>query len=162
MKKKVFIAVVLIVVLLVGGFLFFHFKSNNKPKEYEGKITSMKLYIDNHKEIYYHAELHHSKDRVFLDVREKKMEKLDRRFKRRLTDKNLETIRDVINENKIYEWDGFNKGDKDNLKGQESFTLEITFSDKRTLKVYGYGKYPEKYTERKKALRDCIEKLIRI
>ena len=72
---------------------------------------------------------------------------------------NLKEIKDAINSNKIYEWDGFDKGVKGS-KMKNNFILEVSYSDSRTLTAYGNKEYPIKFDERKQALHDCLKRIV--
>ena len=63
----------------------------------------------------------------------------------------LEELNKIINDNKIYEWDGFSKRDDDVLDGY-SFSLKIEYENGEIITASGYMKYPDNYN-------DCHEKL---
>ena len=53
-------------------------------------------------------------------------------------------LSNIINDNKIYEWDGFDKSDNSILDGY-GFSLEISYENGETIKAGGYMKYPKGY-----------------
>lgn len=71
----------------------------------------------------------------------------------------LEELAKIINDNEIYKWNGFDKSDKNILDGS-SFTLEVNYSNGKTLKAHGYMKYPKNYNEGHKVLSDFLEQII--
>jgi hypothetical protein len=70
---------------------------------------------------------------------------------REISDDKLEELSRIINDNKIYEWNGFNKS-KDGILDGYDFKLEIKYKDGKEIKAYGYEEYPDNYSEAHKSL----------
>ena len=70
----------------------------------------------------------------------------------------LEEIKKIINENKVYKWDGFNKSNNNVMDGS-SFDLKVHYSNGQSIDAHGYMKYPSNYKEVKEKLLDYFEKM---
>lgn len=70
----------------------------------------------------------------------------------------LEQLSKIINNNKIYEWDGFDKRDNSILDGY-SFELIINYKDGSVIEASGYMKYPKNYDTGHKALTDFLNSI---
>lgn len=60
-------------------------------------------------------------------------------------------IEKVLQKYHVEKWDGFNKIDKNVLDGN-SFSINISMDDDKTINASGYMKWPENYSEVKKEL----------
>ena len=160
-KKRLFIISIIIIVLLICIALFICFKTKKveKSKTYDGTITSMNFYYAVANSVFYKFEIAGPKERRILTFTEQKANGRTSKYRKRLTPKNLKEIKDTINSNKIYEWNGFDKGVKGS-KTKNNFILEVSYSDSKTLTAYGNKEYPVKFDERKKALYDCLERIV--
>ena len=63
-----------------------------------------------------------------------------------VTKKQIEEFETLLNENKIYVWNGFNKSDKNVMDGN-SFSLSVNMEEKDGIYAHGYMKYPKNYGE---------------
>ena len=70
----------------------------------------------------------------------------DKSFKKEIDEKVLEELNKIINDNEIYNWNGFNKSDDRVLDGS-GFTLIIRYNDESLINAHGYMKYPSNYKE---------------
>ena len=70
-----------------------------------------------------------------------------------ISDDKLEELSRIINDNKIYEWNGFGKSEDGILDGY-TFELEIKYKDGKEVKAHGYEKYPGNYSEAHKSLEN--------
>ncbi|WP_022766736.1 hypothetical protein [Butyrivibrio sp. XPD2006] len=70
----------------------------------------------------------------------------------------LDELTEIVNESRIYTWNGFNKSDNGLMDGY-GFSLAAGYSDGRILSAHGYGKEPSSYNEGHKALTAFFEKL---
>ena len=61
-----------------------------------------------------------------------------------LSDSQVETLRNILIDNKVNKWDGFDKADKNVLDGN-SFSLFIHFVNKDSISAKGYMNWPENY-----------------
>ena len=68
-----------------------------------------------------------------------------------ISDDKLEELSRIINDNKIYEWNGFGKSEDGILDGY-TFELEIKYKDGKEVKAHGYEEYPDNYSEAHKSL----------
>ena len=72
--------------------------------------------------------------------------------------KYLDEIKKIINDNKIYEWNGFNKINKYVLDGA-GFTLDVHYSNNQVIKAHGYAIFPKNYNEVAGILRDYLDNI---
>ena len=68
-----------------------------------------------------------------------------------ISDDKLEELSRIINDNKIYEWNGFS-GSEDGILDGYDFELEIKYKDGKEVKAHGYEEYPNNYSEAHKSL----------
>lgn len=73
-----------------------------------------------------------------------------------ISDDRLEELSRIINDNKIYEWDGFNE-DNDGILDGYSFELKIKYADGREIVAEGYEKYPQNYEQAQRNLTEFLE-----
>lgn len=64
-------------------------------------------------------------------------------------------IENIINEHKIYTWNGFSKRNNSIMDGS-GFKLIVDYFDGSKIKAEGYMKYPKNYDEGDKALSDYL------
>ena len=70
----------------------------------------------------------------------------------------LNQLSDIINDNKIYEWDGFHKSEDDVMDGY-SFKLNIGYKNGETIDASGYMKYPDNYDNCHEALLKFLKSI---
>jgi len=73
--------------------------------------------------------------------------------------KHLQEIGELIDQQKIYQWNGFDKSDSQIMDGS-SFTLEVLYENGETLTAHGYMKYPAHYEEGHAALVAYLKALV--
>ncbi len=79
-------------------------------------------------------------------------------FEKEIDNKHLKEINKIINEKKIYKWDGFDRSDKGVMDGS-GFSLSVLYSDGKSISAHGYMKYPSNYKAGKQALLNYLAKL---
>ncbi|MDR1795220.1 MAG: hypothetical protein LBR25_07480 [Erysipelotrichaceae bacterium] len=77
----------------------------------------------------------------------------------RISDKHLEELTELINDQKIYEWNGYAKYQQGIYDGY-SFSLTAEYANGEVLHAEGYEMYPDDYDARHKALADYFAKLV--
>ena len=77
---------------------------------------------------------------------------------REISSEQLEELRTLIIDNRIYAWDGFNERD-DNILDGYSYDLKIRYVDGREITAEGYMKYPENYEQAHKNLAKFLESI---
>lgn len=70
----------------------------------------------------------------------------------------LNELSDIINNNKIYQWNGFHES-KDNALDGYSFRLEVEYENEEKIDASGYMKYPDNYDNCHKALLNFLESI---
>ena len=73
-----------------------------------------------------------------------------------ISDDKLEELSRIIDDNKIYEWDGFNE-DNDGILDGYSFGLKVEYADGRKIAAEGYEKYPNNYKQAHRSLTKYLE-----
>ncbi len=64
--------------------------------------------------------------------------------KKTVDGKYLDRLADIINENEVVKWDGFDRSDNGVLDGG-GFVLKITYDDGKTIEAHGYMMFPDNY-----------------
>ena len=75
--------------------------------------------------------------------------------------KYLDRLADIINENEVAKWDGFDKSAHGILDGG-GFVLKVTYDDEKTIEAHGYMMFPDNYavvSDKFEELFSEIEKL---
>jgi len=75
------------------------------------------------------------------------------RLKKEISSEKIKELENLLNNYKVYKWDGFNKSDKNVLDGDD-FSLSITTLDKRHIRASGYESYPDNYGEVNKEIQN--------
>ena len=70
----------------------------------------------------------------------------------------LEELKGIINESKVYKWDGFNKSNSNVMDGS-GFTLAVHYANDESISAHGYMRFPSNYSEVKGKLLDFLDKL---
>ena len=70
----------------------------------------------------------------------------------------LAELKDLINENGIYKWDGFDKNNNNVMDGS-GFTLAVHYANDESISAHGYMRFPSNYSEVKGKLLDFLDKL---
>ena len=159
MKKHKTLIIIIALVLIAAITVGIEIKRNAKTP-YEGDITSFKYNYNRNGQAYFNSEIVVNDKLILLTVKEKLYRNKSRNVAMRLFDTNLEELRDLINDNKIYEWDGFD-AHSEHPKELVNFSLEVHYSDGRTLTAKGSGpeNFPEGYNDGAKALYQYLDKL---
>jgi len=161
MKKKGVIALVLgIVVILVIAVIVILTRyagkdtKNKNKKSYDGEIVGIEYSYGSYHGGYREYEIYIKNDKTYLVA--KGGNGIDLNINKRIDNSVLEDISEIIEDNKIYKWYGFDKSDKHILDGY-SFSLIVKYKDGKEEKAHGYMKYPSNYEEGHKALSDYLE-----
>lgn len=135
-KVVVFVFLTLCVIFTITGC--------GKKTEYTGNIISFKYYYGSYNSGYYEYNINVEDDKVIFIA--KGYNGVALAVNKEIDSDYLKKLSDLINDNKLYEWDGFDRSDKDILDGY-GFTLEVNYNDNTSLKANGYMKYPKNYNE---------------
>lgn len=150
MKKKVFL-ILLLTVILIG------ITGCNSKEKIDSDIISFKYHYGSYNGYYYEYDINIIDEKIVFTKKGYNNEKLN--MEKEIDKSYLEELAKIINDNEIYKWNGFDKSDKNILDGS-SFNLEVNYSNDKSLKAYGYMKYPKNYKEGHKALSDFLEQII--
>ena len=82
----------------------------------------------------------------------------DSNFEKDIDAEYLDELADIIKEENIVKWDGFDKSDDGVLDGS-GFSLKIKYDDGKEINAHGYMKFPDNYNEAENRLDAFLEKL---
>ena len=152
-KLKVLLAVLCAGLAAVAGFT--GCTAAPKPSyENEGLCTEFSYHFGSYHGGYWEYDIYQDGEQVYLTAQgfngvELAVEKAE------VDALVLEDLVRIVEENQIYQWDGYSKSDDDVLDGY-GFGLAATFESGRTLSASGYMMYPKGYDEGHKALADYL------
>ncbi len=147
--KKVFTSIILIgIILLVSGC--------GKTVQNNSNIKNFTYDYGSYNGGYYSYAITREDDQIHLDA--KGMNGVDLNADKSITESDLNELAKIINDYKIYEWNGFHKSDKNVLDGY-SFSIEIQYSDGEIMEASGYMKYPNNYEKAHEALENYLYSL---
>ena len=84
------------------------------------------------------------------------MNGVDLNLDKELEESVLKDISKIVQENRIYKWNGFSKKNDDISDGY-TFSLTIKYNDGKEVKAYGHEKYPKNYENIHKILSNYLE-----
>ena len=135
--KKIFIFGLLVIsVFLITGC--------NKSNEIKSDIVSFKYYYGGYHGGYYKYNISKVEDDIIFTAKGSNGIKLDGiklDIDKKIDKSYLKELSKIINENKIYEWNGFNKHNKDVQDGY-GFSIEVNYENGEVIKANGYMEYP--------------------
>ena len=147
--KKIFIFGLLVIsVFLITGC--------NKSNEIKSDIVSFKYYYGSGEGSIYEYTLSLKEDKVVFTA--KGYNDVNLNIEKEIDKSYLKELANIINENKIYEWNGFNKHNKDVLDGY-GFYLEVNYENGEVIKANGYMEYPKNYDKSDKVLTAFLESI---
>ena len=111
---------------------------------YTEGISSFKYQFGSYNGGYYYYDISVKDDKVIYKAQGSNG--VDLNINKEIDKKYLEELNDILNDNQVNLWDGFDKRD-DSIMDGASFTLEVKYSDGKKLKALGYMKYPKNYDE---------------
>lgn len=150
MKKKVFLTLLLTIILIgITG-------CNSKGK-IDSDIISFKYHYGSYNDYYYEYDINIIDEKVVLNA--KGYNAVNLNVEKEIDKSYLEELAKIINDNEIYKWNDFDKSDKNILDGY-GFSLEVNYSNDKSLKAHGYMKYPKNYNEGHKVLSEFLEQII--
>lgn len=148
--KKIFLISIIIIVIIIIIFII------KRKKEVE--ISKIKYFnfgysTGNMANAYvsYNIEL---KDKKYLVSIKPTGITEEETLKKEISPKEINKIEKILKENKIGNWNGFQKTDKNVLDGN-SFSLSIRFTNNDSITASGYMKYPANY----KKVKDELDKI---
>ena len=142
MKKVFTLSVILIILLLV-------ITGCGKANKIESDINSFTYYYGSYNAGYYKYTISVEENKVMFSVQGHNGVNLN--INKEIDSSYLNELSKIIDENKIYEWDGFHKREDDVMDGY-SFELNIGYKNGETIDASGYMKYPDNYDNCHKAL----------
>lgn len=147
--KKIFIFGLLVIsVFLITGC--------NKSNEIKSDIVSFKYYYGGYHGGYYKYTISKVEDDIIFTAKGSNGINLD--IDKKIDKSYLKELSKIINENKIYEWNGFNKHNKDVQDGY-GFSLEVNYENGEVIKSIGYMEYPKNYNKIHNILTDFLESI---
>ena len=157
--KKNKLILMILALLLVGIVTVGVEIKKNMKTPYDGDIVSFKYYYGSYNPAYFNCDIITAKNkRIIMTLKEQTLPNKARTVKRVLLKKDMDELKKIINDNNIYEWDGFDE-QEEHVYDADGFTLEVYYSDGRLLQAKGYMHYPENYDVGSKALYEYLDKL---
>ena len=162
MKKVGVIIVVLVLLVIVGGCIYW-------IKNHQNGITK-KTEITNFEYMHFHYstgnmmysyvnyDIDKNEDGKFIakikpnDIPDEEAKEVE------VDEDTLNKVIEVLNEYDVLSWDKFNKSDKNVLDGN-SFSLYMKIDDKNSVEASGYMEWPKNYGNVKGELDDIFKKL---
>lgn len=153
-KKNILIVGLIIVILLVVSLLFSLRNIAHGP--YDEDIKSFHYSYGSYFGGYYNYDIQQEGSKYRLTATGYNGVELN--VNKLITKNDVRKIKDIVNQQKIYEWNGFDKSD-DSVMDGSSFSLEIVYLSGETITASGYMKYPKEYEKRIQTLIDYLEKI---
>ena len=144
--KKILLGLIIIMLMIGCG----------KGKEIKSDIVSFKYNYGGYNGGYYEYSIILEDDKAMFSANGSNG--VDLYIDKEIDKSYFEKLAKVINDNKIYKWNGFDETDKNILDGY-SFELIVKYKDDSTLKAYGYMKYPDEYNIGHEALTNFLESI---
>ena len=153
--KKILIIILIIVLLLIGGLvLMFSIKKKvdivNITKLHLSYSTSTMMYGN----VIYEIELKDNKYNLHIKPN---MVPDEDAIETEISKGDMLKIEEILNNNKVYKWDGFQKSDKYVLDGN-SFSFWVYFDDEKDIHASGYMMYPDNYGKVETELENIFKK----
>lgn len=156
MKKKVFVGIgVVLVLLVVIALIIFFIPKNNES--YDGNIVSFEYSYGGYPDVIWEYRIYTENDKTYMYANAMNVTFV--KFTKEIDDVVLDDITKIVKENEIYKWDGFNKSDIFVSDGN-GFSLSIKYSDGKEIEASGHMKYPNNYEVGHEALSSYLEKLV--
>ena len=152
MKNKYLIGVVLILMIIAGIVIVNRYR---KIVNYNGDILSFEYEFGGYPDGIYNYKIYTEKGKVYILA--KGMNGVDLNIYKENDTSVLTNLSNIINENRIYEWNGFNK--KSNILDGYSFSLVIKYNDGKEVQAYGHEKYPTNYKNIHKLLLNYLNSI---
>ena len=140
MRKKFLIGIALILVIIVGVVIFNRYRNK---ENYDGDIASFEYSFGGYPDEYWDYKIYTENSKTYLLG--KGLNGADLNINKEVDNSVLSDISNIIEKNKIYEWNGFYK--KSNILDGYTFSLRIKYSDGKEVQAYGHEKYPTNYEE---------------
>ncbi|MBQ6497505.1 MAG: hypothetical protein IJI58_02185 [Bacilli bacterium] len=160
MKKHLTIIIIIILLIIAAATVGIELYKNRKTP-YEGDIISFKYSYGNKNNAYFDCEIRKTKRRTIVTISERTTNRSTRRINGVVIKRQLDGLRDLINKQKIYEWNGFEEIDK-TASEIDNFALEVHFSDGRELIAKGRGMYPKDYRKASSELYNYLDGIVGI
>ena len=122
----------------------------------ESEIVSFAYFYGSYNEGYYDYKIDGNGDKVKFTGNGLNGVKLN--INKTIDRSYLDELATIINENGIYEWNGFS-GKASGISDGYSFTLEIVYLDGKVFKASGIGKYPKNYDSGHKIMAEFLNSI---
>ena len=152
MKKKKLICIVLIILLILIAVVVIINYSNKRI--FNGQITSFEYSFGSYDEGYKGYKIYSENDTTYFYKSGTDIEEMEGDIE--IDNSVLTDISNLVKENNLNEWNGFNKRHPEILNGY-SFGITTKYNDEKELKVYGYEEYPINYQDIHKKIVDYLE-----
>ena len=156
MNKKVYlISICIMVFFTVGVFIFI--KNNKINRVTDDTIKTFHYNFGSYFAGYweYDISLDENEDYIF---KAKGQNGVILNIDKKVSIDVLNDIKKIINNNKIYKWNGFSKTD-DNILDGYGFNLIIEYTNGEVITASGYTKFPDGYDVGHKALSEYLESI---
>lgn len=159
MKKKLLIIISVVLLLTLIVFAIFMIFANKNNENYEGKIVRIEYEYGGYPDAIWEHKIYNEGEKTYVDIHARNTVFVD--FNKEVDSGILDNITEIVAENKIYEWDGFDKSDRFISDGG-GFILFVEYDNGETIEAYGHMKYPDNYDRGHKALSEYLESLASI
>ena len=145
--KKILISMLFIMIIVITGC--------GKTKGIDSEITSFSYNYGGFNDGYYNYNMTLSKEEVIYIATGSNGVNLS--INKTINKAVLVDLAKLINDNNIYEWNGFNK--EDNVSDGYSFELKVYYKNGEVIIANGYNKYPDNYDASHKALTNFLSSI---
>ncbi|MBR3116773.1 MAG: hypothetical protein IKF36_02735 [Bacilli bacterium] len=149
-KIKILIGVLLVAIISILAIVLIP-----KNKEY-GDIESFTYNFGSGEGSYYEFNINIENDKYIFTG--KGYSSSDLNIKKELSTSDMKELSNIIKDNNITSWDGFDREKKDILDG-DSFKLIVKYKNGEKIVANGYMLYPDNYREASKKLEEFLFKI---
>lgn len=155
MKSLKIIVIILAIIIGVGGSMWIFKSKRNNNVKVKSPIKDTKSFhfsysVGNYTNASYSYDVELENGKYFAIYKADGVSEEDA-FKKEISKDTVLELEKILNEYKIYKWDGFNKSDEDVLDGY-SFSLNYWNQNKEDIHASGYMMYPNNYREFRSAI----------
>ena len=149
MRKRIFaFTLVLLSIFVLAGC--------GKPNKIESDISSFTYEYGSYNNGYYKYTISVEENEVIFTAEGHNGVNLN--IDKKIDSSYLNELSNIINDNKIYSWDGFHKGKSGILDGY-SFVINVDYKNGEKINASGYMKYPDNYDDCHEALVNFLQSI---
>jgi len=165
MKKRVIVIGIILVIIVIAAIFIIknvNSKNDNKSKDSSNNAINSKIVEFSYSYGSYFGGYNeynvYTTDEGIVHIDANGLNGSDLHIDKDVDESVLNEIDKIVNEYKIYNWDGFDKSDEDVLDG-DSFEFKVSYENGKTIFAHGYMKYPDNYKEASDALINYFNSL---